>query len=208
MFLPYPNVHGMAGVGAVVLDKVTDLICLLWWIALGLWFFVDLPGLALAACAAALCLTPLRLWLGAGHRVIRRLGVWPAFQQKLEAAIVDLRALSRGRIVTAVGLGVVCFGIEWVQYWAFFNALAPTGVHVPFGEAVGIMAIVTLANVAQISFAGIGVREGLAALMLASTLPPASAATAAFAVFALDQALPGVVGLFAKPIVLKAEDSE
>jgi len=70
------------------------------------------------------------------------------------------------------------------------------------------MAIVTLANVAQISFAGIGVREGLAALMLASTLPPASAATAAFAVFALDQALPGVVGLFAKPIVLKAEASE
>ena len=70
------------------------------------------------------------------------------------------------------------------------------------------MAITMFANLPQISFAGIGIREGLAAWLMANYIPPVSAAAAAFAGFFLDRALPGLIGIVIPPAVLKEEGRE
>ena len=199
MYLPGGGARGWSGVGAVLLDKLTDLVALIWWLAAGL-YLAGLAWPALLLALLALALSPLWLWLELAPRLLGALPLPAAWREKMLAALPRSGVYPPGRLLGVIFLGVLCFGVEWVQYWALFNALAPEA-GVGLGTTIAAMSLVTLAGVAQVSFAGIGVREGLTALLLWQSLPPGAAALGAFGVFLVDVALPGAVGLFFRPAV-------
>jgi hypothetical protein len=62
------------------------------------------------------------------------------------------------------------------------------------------MALVTLANSIQVTLAGLGVREGLAAYLLATAgIGLAASLVAAFGLFFLNLLLPSLAGLAVRP---------
>ncbi len=95
-------------------------------------------------------------------------------------------------------LGVLAYALEWLQFSLLIWLFAPDVSG--FWLLAGMSALATLANSLQITIAGIGVREGLTALFLVPFGVSAEVAVAAaFGVFALDQLLPSLAGLFFKP---------
>ncbi len=202
MYLAGREVQGWSGVGAVLLDKLTDLVALAWWLAAGLY----LAGLRWPAgflALLALAMSPLWLWLALAPRLLGALPLPASWREKLLCTLPRAGTYPPGCLLAVILWGVACFGVEWVQYWALFNFLAPETA-LPLGDTIAAMSLVTLAGVAQVSFAGIGVREGLTALLLWQSLPPGAAALGAFGVFLVNVALPGAVGLFFKPATAQA----
>ncbi len=197
MYLEGGKLRNWSGVGVVLLDKLSDLVALAWWLAAGL-YLAGLPWPAGLLALVALALSPLWLWLALAPRLLGGLPLPAAWRDKLLSSLPPAGTYPPGCLLAVTFWGVVCFGVEWVQYWALFNFLAP-GVGVGLDTTIAAMSLVTLAGVAQVSFAGIGVREGLTALLLWHSLPPGAAALGAFGVFVLNVALPGAVGLLFKP---------
>jgi hypothetical protein len=198
VFLHRPELVSWRGAGSVVVDKLSDLAALVWWLALGMWLAG--PGwLGLLLGAVALVISPLGWWLRVAPAVLGRLPLPGRWRERLLQAVPSPDAYPGDRVLALLGLGLASFGVEWVQYWAFFNALAPGADGVTLAETLAAMSLATVANLAQISFAGLGVREGLAALLLWERISAAAAAVGSFLVFVCDVALPGVVGLCLRP---------
>jgi hypothetical protein len=196
LYLDHPELTGWPGAGAVLLDKLIDLVSLLWWVAVGLWL-AGWNDWALAAALCALAGTPLRFWLRVGAGLVERLPLPASWRGRLGPLLMSGQRCSSGRILAVLAVGAVSYGVEWVQYWAAFNFLAPHS-HMDLASTVAIMSLVTLAGAAQISFAGLGVREGLTALLLMHRLAPAAAALGAFMGFFCSVAVPGAIGLTLK----------
>ena len=205
LFLDDRRLLGPAGLGAVAVDKLTDLAALFWWLAAGL-FLAGTPWAALAMGLAALAAAPLWLWLRLAPRLTAAAPLPRAWREKLTSWLPPAETYPPACILSVVFWGVVSFGIEWVQYWALFNCFAPQAA-IGFDAALAAMTLVTLAGVAQISFAGLGVREGLAAWLLWNALPPAASVLGAFGVFLVNVALPGAAGLLLKPTSLPEQRS-
>ncbi len=74
---------------------------------------------------------------------------------------------------------------------------------IPVWELMGVIALVTLVNSFQVTLAGLGIREGLAAFLLARLgVVPEIAAVSAFLFFVVTQALPALAGLAVKPVIM------
>jgi uncharacterized membrane protein YbhN (UPF0104 family) len=90
------------------------------------------------------------------------------------------------------------FAFDWMQAALLMTFLVPSAP-APWRLA-GLMALVTLANSFQVTLAGLGVREGLAMVLLAGEGVGAEAALAAtFLQTCLGQFLPAVAGLAVRP---------
>ncbi len=198
VFLERPELVSWRGAGSLVVDKLSDLAALVWWLALGMWLAG--PGwLGLVLGGVALALSPLGWWLRVAPGLVARLPLPARWRERLGDMVPAPGDYPPWRVWALLGLGLASFGVEWVQYWALFNALAPAGTGVTLAETLAAMSLATVANLAQISFAGLGVREGLAALLLWERISAAAAAVGSFLVFLCDVALPGVVGLCLRP---------
>jgi len=196
VFLPYKTLQGKIGVGSVFIDAFIDLLALFWWLPVGLYFF-DPPLIILFLSTFIIALLSfVKYWI----RYLTRMPFFFLLKYIYEKYQDVIQSLINYPMFTPILLAVSSFGIEWLQYWAFFNALAPVGIKVSLLQSISVMLLVTFTNVFQISFAGIGVREGLSAFLLANHLPPTSAALATFFVFFIDNAIPGLIGLFFKPV--------
>ena len=174
------------------------------WMAFGLLLTHHVVWAAVIA-AVFLLMLPIGMWLRFLVKSMRILPIRKAWKEKVIKAFLFAQTMTIKRYGLILGLGLISFGVEWLQYWAFFNLFASPNMAISFGTAVGVATIVTLANVVQISMAGLGFREWLTAVLLANHLPAAAAALGAFLVFFLDFAIPGMVGLFIKPIVTSDE---
>lgn len=200
LFLPQASVHNLAGAGRVMMDNWTDFLAVLVWSTLGLYILWGWPG-ALSGLGLSLLFNQLGLWL----KVLRRLlALLPAFKglkdlrARIEREIPSLENLSSRDYATACTAGILLFGLEWLQLDFLLRFL---GFH-PSSFLIlgGLMALATLANSIQITVAGVGVREGLAVLLLAKAgVDYRVSLVAAFLQFAMNLMIPALLGLAVRP---------
>ncbi len=200
LFLPQASVHNLAGAGRVMMDNWTDFLAVLVWSTLGLYILWGWPG-ALLGLGLSLLFNQLGLWL----KVLRRLlSVLPALKglteirARIEKEIPSLENLPARDYVLACTAGIALFGLEWLQldFVLRFLGFQPSS----FLILGGLMALATLANSIQITVAGVGVREGLAVLLLAKAgVDYRVSLVAAFLQFAMNLMIPALAGLAVKP---------
>lgn len=196
-YLPQPAMRGWRGAGLVVIDNWLDLLGVLAWACLGWVLRFGTLGLALGGGAAAL-FAPVRPWLrlagGVAHRLPRLKGAREAAERALAAGEDVAGRDWRGAWLA----GTAAFACDWLQAALLMSFLAPEPP--ALWRLAGIMALVTLANSFQVTLAGLGVREGLAMLLLADEgVGPEVAVAAAFLQTCLGQFLPALAGLAVRP---------
>jgi len=197
MYLPQRAVQGLAGAGRVFLDNWTDMLGALFWCIPGCAALWGWQGFVLG-CAAFLVLAPVRPWMRLLSGSASLLpGLW-GLKRVVLSAIPDRRHLRPGGMAAALAAGAALWGVEWLQMDFLLRFLgADPGA---FWKVAGLMALVTLANSVQVTLAGLGVREGLAAYLLATAgIGLAPSLVAAFGLFFLNLLLPSLAGLAVRP---------
>lgn len=196
-YLPQAIFHGMAGAGRVFLDNWTDVVGVMAWAALG---YVSLagPDAALPASVGVALLLPLRFWMTVARRVV---SVFPrlwGLRDALLRGIPRPEHLPLWSFSAALGTSVAVWGLEWLQAAALLRFLGNAPPN--FVALGGLLALVALANSVQVTLAGLGVREGLAAYLLSKAgIDFRAALVAAFCQTLLNQLLPALAGLSIKP---------
>lgn len=197
-YLPQAAARGWRVPGLVLIDNWLDFLAVLAWACLGWALHFGAIGLALGAAAGAL-FSPVRGWLRLAGGVTSRL---PRLRGARDAAAQGLAAgeTVAGRDWRAAwATSFAAFGFDWLQTALLMAFLVPSAP-APWRLA-GIMALVTLANSFQLTFAGLGVREGLAMVLLAREgVGPEAAVAAAFMQTCLGQFVPALAGLAVRPV--------
>ena len=186
--------------GLVMIDKAFDVLVLAGlsiagaWALLGAW-----AGLVLTAATVFGLIVVYRpaLVLSALRRASPRLPMRP----RLEATWSSLDSLSARSTSVFLALTAVAFLVVLLQFGVIllsWRSWSPDVVFLTFP-------LVILTNVLPLTIGGLGLREGAAALLLSRYgVPMADAALAAFLMFAINTALPGMVGAFLLPSASQA----
>ena len=110
-----------------------------------------------------------------------------------------LRQLPRRLIVLNAGFACACFGLMFLQFYLLLSSLQPVGWQVGL-----TLPIILVVSSLPISIMGLGLREGMAALLLSRYgVPMESAVASAFSLFVINALLPGLVGLALSPTLVK-----
>jgi uncharacterized membrane protein YbhN (UPF0104 family) len=205
LYLPQKLLHGMVGAGRVFLDNWTDSAGLGLWASLG-WLChtswenpMDFLSIGMAPVVGMLCLVlPVRFWMGAARSFVAALPRLWGLRDALGRAVPPAAQLPVANFAAAVAISVGVWGLEWLQASFLLRFLGSE----PLGFALlgGILALVAMANTVQVTFAGLGVREGVAAYLLSNAgIDFRAALVAAFCQTLLNQMLPAMAGLAVKP---------
>jgi Lysylphosphatidylglycerol synthase TM region len=198
LYLTQAAVQGWRGAGLVVLDNWLDTLAVLAWACPGWLACLGWGGLALGP-ALFLALAPIPLWLRLIAKVASRLPQRWGLRDWAGSCLAGARGVSAGNLFGAGALSLAAYGLEWLQFWFLLGFLIPVPMD-PFRMA-GLMALVSLANSFQITLAGLGIREGMAMLLLgAQGVGSEPAIMAAFFQTVLVFILPAVLGLGIKPV--------
>ncbi len=196
LFLPQKALHTLTGAGRVVLDNWTDFLAVLAWSAVGMDLLWGWQGLVLGLSLAVL-FSQLGLWSQLLEKVMRLLPPLKGLTARLQKEIPKLADLGMADYLTVIGMGILLYGLEWLQLGFLLRFLGnhPAQVFI----LGGLMALATLANSFQVTVAGIGVREGLAVLLLMKAgIDNRLALIAAFLQFVLNLMIPALLGLAVK----------
>jgi len=200
LYLPQRSVQGWRGAGLVMIDNWLDFLAVLVWACLGWLVCFGAGGLALGVLVA-LIFAPIPFWLRAAGGVTSWFPSRWGFRESARKGLAAGEGITRSDYLGAFVAGLVSYGLEWLQIALLLGFLAPT-VPEPWRLA-GMMALVSLANSFQVTLAGVGVREGIAMVLLAREGVGSEAAVlAAFLQSALILFLPALAGLAVKPIAL------
>ena len=169
----------------VVYEKACDLLALLLWCVLGLFFYpgddLALPGI-FASAAGGLILGVLALGsvrfttflfriiaLSAPGRFARALREVGDSWQEMQRYVTSRKSMAAG---TAV-ISVIIWLAHLIQIWMFILAL---GGAVPFLNHLGLTPLALFAGLIPLTFAGIGTRDAALVYFYGSYMGPASAA--------------------------------
>ncbi len=200
LYLPHRSVQGWRSAGLVLIDNWIDFLAVAAWACLGWLIWFGPEGLILGA-AAALVFAPIPFWLRAAGMVTWVLPSRWGFRESARRAMSAGEGVSRQDFLASFATALMAYGLEWLQAAFLLAFLAPALPH-PWRLA-GMMALVALANSIQVTFAGLGVREGVSMLLLAREgVGPEAAVLAAFLQSTLVLFLPAVAGLAVKPVAL------
>ena len=110
-----------------------------------------------------------------------------------------LHQLPRRLIALNACFACICFGLMSLQFYLLISGLQSVGWQ------VGLMLPIILSvSSLPISIMGLGLREGMAALLLSRYgVPMEAAVAAAFSLFVINSLLPGLVGLALSPTLMK-----
>jgi len=190
--------------GLVMIDKGLDVLVLAALSIPGAWLLLGpLAGVAFALVTILglfLIYSPGRLlvWLpGVSFRLPAR--------ARLERVWSSLDSLSTRATTTYLVLTVLSFVVVLLQ----FGLILLSWRSWSFSVAALTFPLVILTNVLPLTIGGLGIREAAAVVLLGHYgVPPAHAALAAFLMFAINTALPGMAGaLLLPPAVLPTEGS-
>ena len=185
--------------GLVLVDKAFDVLVLTGlsiagaWILLGRWA----GALFLLGTLIGLAVTyeprPLSTCL---HRLSARLPM----RDKLDALWSSLESLSPRATSTFIALTLAAFLVVLLQFGIIllsWRGWSPDIVFLTFP-------LVILTNVLPVTIGGLGIREGAAAWLLSRYgVPTADAALAAFLMFSINTALPGLIGALFLPAAIR-----
>lgn len=181
--------------GLVMIDKAFDVLVLTGlsiagaWTLLGAWAGLAFTGVTLMGLFIVYRPATLALILyGLSARMPGR--------SKLEGIWESLDALTPRSATIFIAVTLAAFGVVLLQFGIILSSW--------HAASIGIVAltfpIVILTNVLPVTIGGLGLREAAAALLLAHYgVSSADAALAAFLMFAINTALPGIVGAFFLP---------
>lgn len=196
-YLPQPAFHGMAGAGRVFLDNWTDMVGAVAWAAMG-WIALQGWERALPALCVVGAFLPLGFWLRVFRRAVDSLPRLRGLRDALGRGVPDPAGLPPGRVSAALGLSIGAWACEWLQAAALIAMLGQPAPNVFL--LGGLLALVAFANSIQVTLAGLGIREGLAAWLLAQAgVDFRVALVAAFCQSLLNHLLPALAGLPVKP---------
>jgi uncharacterized membrane protein YbhN (UPF0104 family) len=185
--------------GLVLVDKAFDVLVLTGlstagaWILIGPWAGAFFLLATLVGLTVAFEPRPLSTVL---HRLSARLPM----RDKLEALWSSLGSLSPGATSTFLALTLAAFLVVLLQFGIVllsWRTWSPDIVFLTFP-------LVILTNVMPVTIGGLGIREGAAAWLLSRYgVPTAEAALAAFLMFSINTALPGLIGAFLLPAAIR-----
>lgn len=181
--------------GLVMIDKGFDVLVLCGlsiagaWALLGVW--AGLLFMAVTAIGLSMVLRPEAL-----ASVLFRVSAKMPLRSKLERVWESLDALTPRSTSIFLAITLLAFAVVLLQF-----AIILSSWHTASVAIVGLtFPLVILTNILPVTIGGLGVREAAAAVLLAHYgVPTADAALAAFLMFAINTALPGVVGVFLLP---------
>jgi uncharacterized membrane protein YbhN (UPF0104 family) len=200
LYLTQQAVQGWRGAGLVVLDNWLDTLAVLAWACPGWLACIGWGGLALGP-ALFLIVAPIPFWLKLVAKVAQRLPSRWGLRDWAANCLAVALDVPAANLFKAGAVSLVAYGMEWLQFWFLLGFLTPVSMN-PFRMA-GLMALVSLANSFQITLAGLGIREGMAMLLLGTQgVGSEPAVMAAFLQTVLVLILPAVLGLGVKPVAL------
>ena len=183
----------------VMLDKFFDVLVLVLLSSVGAWQILGWPlgALLLAVGVAGLLFTYFpELFRRRLSFVERRMPLGGKTADVLGA----LESLSPAATTLYIALTAAAFAIVILQFGIILHAAANVSVRV----ALLTFPLVILTNVLPLTIAGLGIREATAVLLLAHFhVPAAIAAIAAFVMFFLNTALPGIIGALLVPLLYR-----
>lgn len=182
-----PEEKRISGIGLVLWDKLFDLFIVALLSIWGIWYFINpvigiVVGLLLIVCIF-IFFNP--RYLG----VLLRLPIIKKYPQLLQG----LDVLKKNTIFTVLTLTFFSYIIvifEALFLIKAFNFSLGWGIFITYP-------LVMLANLVPITIGGLGVREGVAILLLSKFgLPNVVAFNSAFLIFLINTVFPGICGLF------------
>ncbi|HEX8918294.1 MAG TPA: lysylphosphatidylglycerol synthase transmembrane domain-containing protein, partial [Chloroflexota bacterium] len=181
--------------GLVMIDKGLDVLVLAILSVAGAWTLLGKPagcGMAVVALAGlTVVYNPRRV-----HLTLEKMSAPFPLRSRLSQVWTSLESLSTGSTSLFLLLTLLSFVCVLAQFGLIllsWRSWSPDVVFLTFP-------LVILTNVLPITIGGLGVREGAAALLLAHYgVSAADAALAAFLMFAMNTALPGLVGAMLLP---------
>jgi glycosyltransferase 2 family protein len=183
--------------GLVLLDKGFDVLVLCGLSVVGAWVLLGpFAGVALT------CVTSAGLIVvyapGRVHRGLRNVSQRLPGETFLNRLWSSLESLSPPATTAYLVLTALSFGVVLLQFGIILLSWKAWSLDIVFLT----FPLVVLTNVLPVTIGGLGVREGAAALLLSHyNVSPAHAALAAFLMFAVNTALPGLVGVLVLPVV-------
>ena len=183
--------------GLVLLDKGFDVLVLCGLSIAGAWALLGpLVGAALACVTLAglvAVYAPLQV-----HGGLRRVSQRLPGETRLNRLWSSLESLSPVATTVYLLLTALSFAVVLVQFGIILLSWKAWSLDIVFLT----FPLVVLTNVLPVTIGGLGVREGAAALLLSHyNVSPAHAALAAFLMFAVNTALPGLIGVLVLPVV-------
>jgi len=175
--------------GAALLDKAIDLQILLLLSTIGCFLFFGMK-MAVVFGGSSILLLSIIMFPALYHPVKKKILLLP-FKEKLQRLFVSVEDLpfSLRNLCLLIRLSVC--GINIIQFGLLLNAFGP----VSFLAVFSVLPIIVLISNFPITIGGLGLREGVAALMLNSFgVSPAIAVTASFLLFCINNLLPGAIG--------------
>ena len=199
LYFPQKALHKLEAAGLVMLDNWTDFLAVVIWSGLGFYALAGFKGL-LGMLLFFVFFYPIAFWLGLAHRLVQRLPSLWGLGRLLKTALPKPMHIPQALCLQTLGIGLLAYAIEWTQFLLLLHSISE--VTVSSVVLVGLIAIVTLGGSIQITFAGLGVREGLAAYFLNSYgVTPTMSIAAAFLLLVGNLLLPALIGLAFKPAV-------
>jgi uncharacterized protein (TIRG00374 family) len=182
--------------GLVLIDKGFDVLVLSClsiagaWSLLGAWVGLAFTALSVLGLIGVYRPAPLlRLFLRIATRV--------PMQAKVERVVSGLESLTPATTSAFLLITLVSFVVVLLQFGIILLSWQNWSLNIVFLT----FPIVVLTNVLPITIGGLGVREATAAALLAHYgVPQSQAVLAALLMFAINTALPGIVGAIVLPL--------
>ncbi len=189
--------------GLVLVDKGFDVLVLVClsiagaWVLLGAW--AGLAFTLVAALGLIAVYEPSTLL-----RRLVRLPVRIPLKTRIERVAISLESLSPASTTTFLALTLLSFLVVLVQFGIILLSWRSWSLDIVFLT----FPLVVLTNVLPITIGGLGVREAAAAVLLGHYgVSQSHAVLAALLMFALNTALPGIVGALVLPFVSRPPES-
>ena len=115
------------------------------------------------------------------------------FEKQATLFLTGMNSISARVITQCLLLRTVVSIIDLFQFYILINAFS----YVSLSAALAAYPLVIFANILPITIGGVGIREGVSAIILARfNVAPETAVSASFLLFCINTLLPGLIGTF------------
>ena len=178
----------------VAVDKVFDITVVVLLALPGLYYYTDWlvvagAGIILTGLLAGIFFPhyPLR-WL---NRLLKHTAKWAGVRDRLSLIEEEMESLTTKFKLSFLELTLLCYAMAIVEFYWLVDNYHPCRIALIFLAQPLIM----LVNIVPVTIAGLGIREGTAAVLLAPFgIPHSAALSSAFMLFLLNTALPALAG--------------